>query len=601
MKFLVNYLDFILESVVAGKMRLYYSEAFREILKRIYNKSDIARLLLNAENSNQIADIYTLIDVTDKNDKISLIQVNKITRVHKELENGEEIPYNLRQKDSSFWNSSRNEMSVGRWAKRIITDVYHSTATNPELEKFVNLYKSAFDFDTFSNFELVTGEDIRKYYLYTNYYKESGQLGNSCMRYKECQRFLDIYVKNPEVCSLLILKSEEDPNKIIGRSLIWKTNKGLYQDRIYTIQDSDIYSFREWAEKNSCVYRFDNLRGELEVQLGDYEYEKYPYMDTFICYNPKTKILSSDEEMWPEYGFYQLRDTNGNYTSFDVVWSDYQNDYVAKDQAIYCEISKDWIPVDDAIYLEYKDTYVSPNVAFYSEYNSSYYLENDVVFSNKMNIYLPKHDAVKLICKDNKIDYIVIDSPELYYEDNGKYYERSLYIKNPFTEKYEFLSDKNEILTFISKLLYNIGYDDIISASLKGIVKEVRDSLIKDVKDVKITDDIIADIEKNTYYIYIKSVYWGVTKNDMPTVEDIFNFIKSIMPIEIKSRDHSLRFFDKYQKNYTEIVGDSNKFELYKHTHLIYTIPLLSLCFDYSLFPSDIYKKYLIITLAEYL
>lgn len=602
MKFLNNYLDFIFESVAAGKMRLYYSEGFREILNRIYSKSNIARLLLNAENSNQITDYYTLIDVTDKNDKISLIQVNKITRVHKDLEDKEEIPFALRQKDSSFWNSSRNEMAIGRWTRRIITEVHHSTVTNPELEKFVNLYKSAFDFDAFSNFELVSGEKIRKFYHYSNYYAQRGQLGNSCMRYDECQKFLDIYVKNPEVCELLILKSEEDPSKIIGRSLIWKTDKGLYQDRAYTNQDSDIYLFREWAEKNKCVYRFDNLRGNLEVQLGNYEYNYYPYMDTFICYNPKIKILSSDDEMWPEHGFHQLQHTDGSYTSYDSVWSDYLNDYITRDDAIYCEISRDWIASDDAVYIQNKDIYVSPEVAFYSEYDDNYYLGDDAVFSHKMNIYLPKKYAIELICKDNKTDYTVKDKVELYYEHNGKYYERTLYIKNPFTEKYEFLNDGKEILAFISKLLYNIGYDDLISsAPLKDIIKDIRDSLIKDVKDIKITDDIIADIEKNPYYKYIKGVYWGISKDGMPTVEDIFNLIKAIMPIEIKNRDHSLWFLDKYSKIYQKIVGDSNKFELYKRSRLIYKMNSLSLCFDYSLLPVDIYKKYLITSLGEYL
>jgi len=207
-----------------------------------------------------------------------------------------------------------------------------------------------------------------------------------------------------------------------------------------------------------------------------------------------------------------------------------------------------------------------------------------------------------LICKDNKTDYIAKDKVELYYEHNDKYYERTLYIKNPFTEKYEFLNDGKEILAFVSKLLYNIGYADLISsASLRDIIKDVRDSLINDVKDIKITDDIIADIEKNIYYKYIMGVYWGINKDDMPTVEDIFNLIKAIMPIEIKNRDHSLWFLDKYSKIYQKIVGDSNKFELYKRSRLIYKMNSLSLCFDYSLLPVDIYKKYLITSLGEYL
>ena len=84
MKFLSSYLDFIFEAVAKKEMRLHYSPKFRELIKRMAKKNTYANFLLMAEDSNQISDIYTLIDVTDKNDTISFIQVNRILRAEPE-------------------------------------------------------------------------------------------------------------------------------------------------------------------------------------------------------------------------------------------------------------------------------------------------------------------------------------------------------------------------------------------------------------------------------------------------------------------------------------------------------------------------------------
>jgi hypothetical protein len=104
------------------------------------------------------------------------------------------------------------------------------------------------------NIEFVTGEDIRKWYLEENYQFDKGQLSNSCMRYERCQKYLDIYVENPEVCQLMILKGS-NPDKIIGRSLIWKLQDGrFYQDRQYTNIESDKSVFANYAKSKGWLY-----------------------------------------------------------------------------------------------------------------------------------------------------------------------------------------------------------------------------------------------------------------------------------------------------------------------------------------------------------
>jgi hypothetical protein len=298
MKYLLEYLNFILESVEENKARVYYSNEFRDILDRIQHTSPVSQALMHAENNSQALDSYTLIDITDKNDTISFVQVSRIKRKYPE-DSIERQSY-VFSKDSTnpggeFWREGRSEMKVGRWSKRFL-EATKVSVTDKQIEDFVNSYKAAYDGRNNPKFEILTGEDIRNAYLVDNYETKKGQLGASCMRYQSCQEYLDIYVKNPDVCKLLVLRGT-DPSKIIGRSLIWKfkdviggpdTSK-YYMDRIYTSCDSDKKLFEEWAlintlEKNMSHYGEIGI-SVISVQLGDYLYEKYPYMDTFLCYN----------------------------------------------------------------------------------------------------------------------------------------------------------------------------------------------------------------------------------------------------------------------------------------------------------------------------
>ena len=91
MRYLSDYLDYILETVKSNTSQLYYSEKFRSLLKKIENKSEVAKLLLLSERSNQVLTQYTLIDITDKNDTVSFVQVNRILRKYPEMEIDKEL------------------------------------------------------------------------------------------------------------------------------------------------------------------------------------------------------------------------------------------------------------------------------------------------------------------------------------------------------------------------------------------------------------------------------------------------------------------------------------------------------------------------------
>jgi len=620
MKFLSSYLDFIFEAVNKQEMRLYFSDEFRDMLKRFQDKSSIAQALLSSEDSNQMTDVYTLIDITEKNDTISLIQVNRITRANPEL--GETLPYNIRDKKrgSEFWTKARTEIGIGRWVRRIFTEVHKSTILDSKIEEFVNLYKAAFDGGDVSRFELVSGEDIRKWYYENNYEEKRGQLGNSCMRYFSCQSYFDIYVKNPEVCKLLILKSESEPNKITGRALVWKLIDGsYYMDRIYTINDSDKFLFKDYAKKNN-IENLHEDKFDITVQLGDHTYTKYPYMDTFVVYNPKTKILKDDEDLWPNNGYIKLQSTNGAFSSDDVVYSEWHGEYINRQNAVYCSNVEDWLDRDEAKYLEYKDIWVAPNDdVVYSEYHSEYFLMDDTVYSDLMNdtLYPDSKDVIDIqINSDGDTDWGVKSRTDLYIigwvDERPRYYLRENYIKDPFTGEYHFKDEDIDGVKFSNYLDKKIAEKlDIVlddkNTDRNGkphdsLVQKVRVELKNLMKDFEITDNIKEAIDNNNIWNNsVRNVFWGLHKDNMPTEEDMFLVIKAYPTIYPMSNPYVQFMSLTWNKLMTTIIkdfsGSEKKFNIFKSEGILRNMTKAAYIFDYSLFPEEIYLRYLFITI----
>lgn len=223
---------------------------------------------------------------------------------------------------NKLWNTSRNEMNVGRIARSLCTKTGF-VINDKDLQDFVLKYKSAYAIfhDEFRNFEMVNGEKIRYWYREDNYNSSDGTLGESCMRHDECQDYLDIYCNNTNVCSLLILKSDGDLLK--GRCIVWKKDNDYYLDRIYTNDDSDEQLFIDYAIHKGYYYK-SAAKGSKWVKNGEVvetlvikldsfrNISYFPYVDTLTWFDNKRGILSNrktgaDVEMY-------LSDTEGGFT-----------------------------------------------------------------------------------------------------------------------------------------------------------------------------------------------------------------------------------------------------------------------------------------------
>ena len=223
------------------------------------------------------------------------------------------------------WSSNRQEIKVGR-AMRALLKAAGAEFTDRDFEVFVNLYKATIDKmnDKFSYIEVVRGGDIAHWYQAENYFQRSGTLGSSCMAGAP-DSWLELYTANPEV-GLVIYKSIDDSDKIIGRALLWKLKDGKeFLDRVYTINDSDVQLFRDYAKENGWYSKYYNSSSndnkayapdgstvtlDLIVNLTDASMDNFPYLDTLKYFSSVRKTISYEDTG----NCYFLEDTGGDYT-----------------------------------------------------------------------------------------------------------------------------------------------------------------------------------------------------------------------------------------------------------------------------------------------
>jgi hypothetical protein len=146
------------------------------------------------------------------------------------------------------------------------------------------------------------------------------------MRYDKCQPFLDIYVKNEDKVSLIVLMKED---KVTGRAILWTDEKDRkVMDRIYTNNSADEQLFKDFANASNFWYKKEQNMYEdtpfvgpndeeeryITVQLNAVDHNYYPYMDSMKFYDPNTGMLTNNGSSGYEYN---LTDTDGGNGSCD--------------------------------------------------------------------------------------------------------------------------------------------------------------------------------------------------------------------------------------------------------------------------------------------
>jgi hypothetical protein len=210
--------------------------------------------------------------------------------------------------DDILWTSSR------RYHGRpgVVVSKILKSVTMKDLEVFANVFKAAASVVTF-DFKVVSGESIRHWYHEGSYARNvGGSLYASCMKHSVCQDFLDLYVQNDDVISMLVMVDKN--NMLLGRALLWEfddiagSGKVKLMDRIYSANDEDLpYHFKMWAQENGYLFKpvqkWNNsldfvengqtVKKRFSLKLNNFQYEKYPYLDTFKFLNTRSGIVSN--------------------------------------------------------------------------------------------------------------------------------------------------------------------------------------------------------------------------------------------------------------------------------------------------------------------
>jgi hypothetical protein len=134
------------------------------------------------------------------------------------------------------------------------------------------------------------------------------------MRLEKCQEFFDIYTNPENRVKMLILTNND---KLIGRCLLWETDKGKYMDRVYA-NDHIQNLFKKWADGNE--YKLSHYNGnnneQLTTKIKVDMNKQFPYLDSFrfMTFNQddqnNTATLYTQE---PRGRYFLLNETNGTF------------------------------------------------------------------------------------------------------------------------------------------------------------------------------------------------------------------------------------------------------------------------------------------------
>lgn len=352
---------------------------FIKILQKLKDQSVVAKELYNLIDKD-IKLNYNYIKSTDVNDMVSFIGDSQVKR---NVDQGID-PYTKRS----------GTVKIGRFIRQIF-DFNGIKISDVDVSKFVDLYKAAIDFNSSikSGFKFVKGEDIRFWYNINNYAGDYGSLGQSCMRQSSKSGYFNIYVENPEVCQMLILT--DDDNRLKGRALVWKLITGDYfLDRIYTLNQSDeelfVNFYQEWLSKNhpnSKILLHKKEDSNLRVQLKNWKFDYYPYVDSLYCLEINVGILHDYESRKilgiKEKPNFELSEQHGGHES-NCQFIDNYGKYVR-----YNEL----IEIDNEYYMKDETEEVYYNHAHYV--TKKFVLKKDAVYSEAYSSYLYKPDVIE--------------------------------------------------------------------------------------------------------------------------------------------------------------------------------------------------------------
>lgn len=531
--------NLILEKVANDEMILVLSDKLEKIIKRIDH--DIARKLVSSNNNIDEKFKVTLLDIDDKPenfDKFIFTQSPKAyDTINKYVKDtmGNENDYSIDElnqlvstyKNMAFfpvWDKNRVPGRIGR----VINTLYPNKYTDKDLESFINLVKSERTKEL-GIFVEVEGEDIVKYYdsrMYDHRGAGSGLFG-SCMSSSRCSPYIGFYAKND--VKLLLLMSNDEPNKISGRALIWNISlidnvevDRVFMDRVYTINNHDVQKFKDYAIKRDWLYKKNQDRfstteivDPLNGNVGRFiltvknikKYKAYPYADTLKFLDSDNKTLSNEQT---DADNYRLESTIGGYVNDsdgEMIYDEHSGTLVSNEERVWSRAEGRNIDPDFAVFSNYLDDWASTN---YADQNWSYSEREDDYFPVEETVYINgDYDNSSV-----SIDYARIHLKEC--EVDGNWYEKKKVIDSDLQG---YIPKENAVEVYIdiegkfTDWRYNDGDTYIEYRTFDGDTEyycnSLKDKFIQAIKNINwnIAVYMKKDLDKNRYFKFKDRYY----------------------------------------------------------------------------------------------
>lgn len=375
-----------------------YKRKTNDIINRVFNKYNInmSYSYKNIKDAKYLDIVYDLVT-----DKIFVGDYNKYKKCVFEfyddnlILNGENIDT---VKIKNYQEISFSKLLSG-----------NTTMSSSDIEKTLAKIEAL---SKVTDIEIVSGDDIVKYYDGENYlFSNQGDLGGSCMRYKESLKYIKFYAKNTATVSLAI---QREKDKILSRALIWTDIDGnKIMDRIYSSYPNQVYVYHKYAEDNNIIniykYRENSLTKPDLTKMGasNWGTKFTKYFKIPISYFPieinnqasrVTLDYTSDPRNMPYMDNFKYFDAQEYYITneprIDKVLCIVNNEMINKDVA-YLLHTGDYCHIGELISCNKQGIQSIGNFCEYSNYYKDFidFEYSGMVFSKKFNSYLLEFDC----------------------------------------------------------------------------------------------------------------------------------------------------------------------------------------------------------------
>ncbi len=307
--------------------RLIFDNEMIDFLEKTSRNNKVSMLLIHG-HGELISEEGNFIKRSDS-DSLSYLPKSKFKKVLVDPKNPD---YGIIDSEMPWSNEiGRVDIKAGRFTRKFLSkkSIVEYNITDKDIEVFVNLFKSYFQRNP-DNLKIVEGKEILKWYLDENYQLidgcSYGTLWNSCMRYRDRNKYMNLYTKNSNIKMLILLT---DDGKLSARALLWEGVTDMegksykVMDRIYSVHGHDVNFLKDWAKENGYIYKTDQsakseryftdndvkVKLDLSVKLENWKMDYYPYLDTFKFFDEHKGTLSNSEKY--SYHYVLVQATGG--------------------------------------------------------------------------------------------------------------------------------------------------------------------------------------------------------------------------------------------------------------------------------------------------